>query len=182
MFIHYGHLLANELLDIFQVGKFLALAEGDGFTGKAGAARAANAVHVALRNVRQLIINHMAQLVNVNAAGGNIGGYEGADFTFLELLQGALAGVLAFIAVDGHSADAGFLQVFYHFVSTMLRAGEHKGIFDGFIFQHVHEQVALVVLIHEINLCSIVSAVEEGGVTSTFCGFVRMLAASCWIS
>ena len=60
----------------------------------AGARRAADAVDVALRLVRQLVIDHMGDAVDIDAAGGDVSGDQDPGAARLELVQGPLAGVL----------------------------------------------------------------------------------------
>ena len=66
---------------------------------------------VALRHVRQLEVDDVADRVDVDAARGDVGGDQGADLAGLELGQRAFALALALVAVDRGGVDAGLLQI-----------------------------------------------------------------------
>ena len=53
---------------------------------------------------------------------------------------------------------------------------------DARVAQQVHQQVALLLALHEVHRCSTVSAVVDCGATSTFAGSFRMPLLSAWIS
>jgi hypothetical protein len=66
---------------------------------------AANAVHIVFADVGNVVVHHMRQVVNVNAAGGNVGCHQGPDVAALEAGQRLGARRLAFVAVQGHGID-----------------------------------------------------------------------------
>ena len=70
---------ADQPLDIAQERRFLVIAERDRHAVGAGARGAADAVHVRSRDVRQIVIDHMADAVDVDAAGGDVGGDQDAQ-------------------------------------------------------------------------------------------------------
>src|SRR5579872_2095656 len=53
------HALAGRTLDVAQIGALVATAERNRDTRGAGTRRAADAVHIALRHIRQVVIDHM---------------------------------------------------------------------------------------------------------------------------
>lgn len=75
--------------------------EGDGAAAQSGPACATDPVHVGLGHVGQVQVEHVGELVDVNAAGGNISGNQHADIPLLESAQGILTGGLGLVAVDG---------------------------------------------------------------------------------
>src|ERR1051325_7778110 len=50
----------DQLLDVAQISPLLVIAEGDRGAVRAGTRGAADPVHVALRNVRQIVVDHVA--------------------------------------------------------------------------------------------------------------------------
>jgi hypothetical protein len=94
-------LLACDLFDLAQKMTLVIVAERNGNAFMACARRATDAVHIGFRYVGQFEIDDMRDLVDVNAACGNIGGHQNARTTVLEFRQGALARALALIAMDG---------------------------------------------------------------------------------
>src|SRR5690554_3879008 len=92
----------------------------------------------------QFVVDHKRQLVNINAAGSNVGGHQHAHFPAFELLQRLGTGVLAFVAVQGGSAQAVFVQVFGKAVGTMLGTGKDQYLLLGAGSNQVGQQGALV--------------------------------------
>ncbi len=80
-------LAAVQLFDPCQIFLFLRGAEADGSAVGTGTGRAANAVDVGLRHLGQVVVEHMRQLADVNAAGGDIGRHQHPGLTGLEILQ-----------------------------------------------------------------------------------------------
>src|SRR6185437_3683634 len=111
----------DQLFDVAQIGQFLAARDQrDRDALGAGARGAADAVDIGLRNVRKVEIDHMADAVDVDAAGGNVGGDQRADFAGAEGRQHALPVVLRLVAVDGVGGDAGPGEALHHLVGAVL--------------------------------------------------------------
>ena len=70
---------ADQLLDVAQEGALLRVAERDRDAVGAGARGAADAVHVALGHVRQVVVDDVGDAVDVDAAGGDVGRDQDAD-------------------------------------------------------------------------------------------------------
>ena len=67
----------------------------------AGAAGAADAVQVGLLVLGALVVDDVRDALDVDAAGGDVGGDEDVDLAVAERAQRLLAGALAEVAVDG---------------------------------------------------------------------------------
>src|SRR5690606_6899325 len=91
-----------------------------------GAAGAADAVYVVFRYVGQFVVYDVGQLVDVDAARGDVGGNQNADGVALEVFERFGAGALAFVAVDCGCTDAVFNQLFGEAICTVLGAGEYQ--------------------------------------------------------
>src|SRR5690606_29577269 len=100
--------------------------KGNRLATASGAAGTADAVHIVLSHVGQLEVHHMGQLVDIQAAGGDIGCHQHADAVALEIRQCLGASALALVAVNGGRRQAVLGQVFGQAVGTMLGAGEHQ--------------------------------------------------------
>ena len=81
----------------------------------------------------------MWQVFNVNAAGCNVGGHQGANVATLEASQGLGAGCLAFVAVQGHGLDAVFGEVIGHIVGAKFGAGEDQHLTPVVQIDDVHQ-------------------------------------------
>src|SRR5690606_13702786 len=57
--------VADESLDLLQVGLLAVVHEGDGDARRAGARRAANTVHVALGDVRHVVVDDVRDVIHV---------------------------------------------------------------------------------------------------------------------
>ncbi|CRM98815.1 hypothetical protein [Pseudomonas sp. 34 E 7] len=101
-------------------------------------------MYVVFIDVGQLEVDHVRQLVDVQAAGGDIGGDQDAYGTGLEVSQGLGACVLALVTVDGNGGEAMLVQVFGQAVGAVLGAGEHQHLFPRAVGDQVRQQRALV--------------------------------------
>ncbi len=102
---------ADQPLDVAQIAHLLGAGDQrDRDAVGAGARGAADAVDIGFRDVGQVEIDHMADAVDVDAAGGDVGGDQRADLAGAERRQHALAVVLRLVAVDGVGVDAGLGQ------------------------------------------------------------------------
>src|SRR6185312_13189631 len=146
-----GDLRAQQPLDVPQQAALSAGHQGDGFTGAAGTAGAADAVHVVLWDVRQLVVHHVRQHVDVQAAGGDVGGHQHAYAVLLEVRQRPGAGTLALVAVDGGGVYAVLAELFGQAVGTVLGTGEHQHLFPVAFGDELGEQQALAPLVHRVH-------------------------------
>src|SRR6185312_15112185 len=96
-----GDLGAQQALDVPQQAAFGACHQRDGFARAAGTTGTADTVHVIFRHVRQLVVHHVRQHVDVETAGRDVGGHQYAYPTGLEVSERTGAGTLALVAVDG---------------------------------------------------------------------------------
>src|SRR5665647_1620507 len=133
----------DQPFDIAQEGAFLVIAERDRHAIGAGARGAADAVDVAFRDVRQIVIEHVADAVDVDAAGGNVGGDQSAQLAVTEGGEHALALVLRLVAVDRLGAEAGLLQMADALVGAMLGAGKHQHAIGGLGLERLDQKVVL---------------------------------------
>ena len=101
-----GDGLAREALDVAQEAFLLVVAEGDGHAGGSGARGAADAMHIGLGFLGQVVVHHDADFLHINATRGDVGGDKHGHAALGKVAQGALAGTLAAIAVNGVGTDA----------------------------------------------------------------------------
>ena len=77
-------------------------------------------------NLRQIVIHDVRDAVDVNAAGGYVGGDQHAVIALLESGQGLVALALGAVAMDARGVDAFARQLFRQAVGSMLGAGENQ--------------------------------------------------------
>src|SRR5262249_25145857 len=99
---------SDQLFDIAQKGSLLGIAKRDCDPIGAGTAGAAYGMHVTFRNIRKIIIDDVAEALDVEAARRNIGGNQGAQLSRTEGREYTLALTLRFVAVDRLGREACF--------------------------------------------------------------------------
>jgi hypothetical protein len=93
-----GNFVAEVGLDLRERnGKFLA-GEADGIALSAGARRAADAMHVVRRILRQIVVEDVADVGNVQTARGDVRCNEHSQLAFVEIAQEFQAFVLRHVA------------------------------------------------------------------------------------
>ena len=121
-----GNGAADQALDGSKVRHLFTIAERDGGAGCAGSAGAADAVDVGFRLVGQVVVDDVGNAVDVDAAAGNVGGDQNGNFVVGKIGQSALAGVLAFVAVDRLGPDAARVQMPDDAIGAVLGSGEDQ--------------------------------------------------------
>ena len=139
-----GDFLLGHALNAFQQFFFVRSDQRDRLARTTGTASTADTVNVIFIDVWQLEVDHVWQLIDIQTASGDIGGYQNAYGTGLEIGQGFGPCVLALVTVDGHSAEAVFVQVFSQTVGTVLGTGEDQNLFPGACGNQVRQQGTLV--------------------------------------
>src|SRR3546814_4256833 len=71
-------------------------------------------------------VDHHRQVVDIQATRSDIGGHHHGGAAGLEIAQGAGAGTLGFVAVDGNRLDAGGLNLLAQPIGAVLGAAEHQ--------------------------------------------------------
>src|SRR5687768_13218771 len=111
MIIYHRHTQANQALDVAQVSPFFAVAEGIGNTGGSGTGGTSNAMHVAFRLVREIIVDNVRYAVNVDATRCNVGCNQHTASAGFEVLKGTLTSALRLVAVNGFGLNVGLIQI-----------------------------------------------------------------------
>src|SRR5690606_30529240 len=124
--LHFGDRLARRAFDRAQQVLLARGHEQDRLAAASGAAGAADAVHVGVGVVRNVVVQHMADALDIEAARGDVGRDEDVDATVLELLDKAFALGLYDITVDRGGGEAARLQLAREFLGAELGAREHE--------------------------------------------------------
>src|SRR3954451_9117624 len=98
--------------------------EADHDTGAAGARRTTGAVQVVLGAGRRVDLEDQADVVDVDAAGGDVGGDEDGQLALLERLEDPRPSTLGQAAVQRTGEHARLAQLLGHAVGTALGAHE----------------------------------------------------------
>jgi hypothetical protein len=89
------------------------------------AGRSTDAMYVGFRQVRYVEIRDVTDPVNINSAGGNIGGDKRLHLAFAEGCKYPLALALRFIAVNCLGGDASPVQSASNLIGTVFGAREN---------------------------------------------------------
>ena len=105
---------------------FVQADQADRLAAVAGTAGATDAVHIVFADVRDFVVHHVRQLVDVDAARGNVGRDQHPDVAAFEAGQGLRPRGLALVAVQCQRLDAVFGQMLGDIVGAEFCAGEHQ--------------------------------------------------------
>src|SRR5690606_15155758 len=132
-------MLAAAHLVAFRVGR-----QREGLAITAGAAGAADAVHVVFGLHGQVEVDGVADALHVDAARRHVGGHQDAQLAALQLGQRAGALALIHVAVQGGGGKALVGQAVGQVVGAALGGGEDNRLVQLGVAQHVVEQLHLV--------------------------------------
>ncbi len=105
-------------------------------------------MHVAFGVVRDVVVQHVADALHVQATGGHVGSHQDVQLAFLQHGDGALTLGLLHVAVDGGSGQATGLQLAGQFLGAGLGAGEDDHRVERLDFQDAGQRVQLVHAAH----------------------------------
>ena len=90
----------DQLFDVDQVFFLVGAEQRDRVTFRTGTSGTADAMHVILGRMRQLVVDHAGHFLDVEAARGDVGGDQQFDFTALELVESGQPLALRLVAMD----------------------------------------------------------------------------------
>src|SRR5688572_18251396 len=96
----------DEALDCGEQRPVLAADQGNCLARGTRAAGAADAVHVILGDVGQVVVHDVRQFLDVDPARRDVGRHQHLEFIALEALERPRACALALVAMDGVGVDA----------------------------------------------------------------------------
>ncbi|VVE50525.1 hypothetical protein PCE31107_04673 [Pandoraea cepalis] len=142
----------DETFDLREQLVFVHAHKRHGLAVCAGASGAADAVDIVLRHFRQVEVDHVGQLVDVDAARGNIGRNQHLQCAALEFGERARAGALTLVTVNGERRNAALRELLGEPVRAVLGAREHEHLEPVVLTHEVFEQLALTVAIDRVDL------------------------------
>ena len=122
MVVIYRDCLTNQPLDVPHRGMLGRIAEGERQTACAHPGRPANPVHIGLRFIRYVEVDHKSDTLDVDAARRDVGGDEHTSPPGPEILERTLTGALRFVSVDRGGLDAVPAEVVGQPVGAVFRA------------------------------------------------------------
>src|SRR5690554_3542816 len=146
--VNDGERTLCQSLNASQMATFGCIAEGNGDAAAARTRGAANAVNIAFRFVRQLIVDDMSNARNVNAARGDIGCHQHARLAIAEIVERALSCTLRLVAMDRLSDDARLFKLLADAIGTMFRPCKDDDAGKVGVVQKLCKKLALALSIH----------------------------------
>ncbi len=141
---HFGDRLARGLLDQPQQVLLTRRHEQDGLTAAPRPAGAADAVNVAFGVGGNVVIQHVADAVHVEAARGHIGGHGNVELAILEALDGALALGLGHVTVQCRGGESARLELFGQLGGHRLGTRENDHGVEALGFENARQCLHLV--------------------------------------
>ncbi len=135
--------MAEQRLDLAEERPLVDADEGDGVAGRSGPPRPADPVDVVLGDHRQLVVDDVRQLFDVEAARGNLGCNEDRCTAGLEVVERPDPLALALVAVDRGRGDAVAGELLGEAVRAVLGSGEDERLLDAAALHEVRQQLAL---------------------------------------
>ena len=133
---------------------FVQANQVDGLTISACTTRTSNAVNIVFADVRDFVVHHVRQIVNVDSASCNVGRHQSANIAALEAAQGLCAGCLALVAVQSHRLNAIFRQKLGNVIGAKLGAGENQHLTPVVFLNDVGQQGLFLATADRVNdLC-----------------------------
>ena len=148
---HDGNFLLGKAFNFHHEAFFVHADQADGVAFTARTACTADAVHVVFGDVRNFVVDDVGQLINVDAAGSNVGGYQGSQLAGLETRQGLRSCALALVAMQRHGGYAVLGQVLGHMVGAKFGACEHQHLAPVVLVDDVQQHFFFLGAAHRVN-------------------------------
>ena len=130
--------------------KILCGHDGKGIADALGSSRAADAVHIILRMMRHVEIDHVADLFDVDAARGDIGGDHHFIPAVAKSAEGAFPFALRAARVQHRHRVALLMQLARDAVGAVFRAAENQHLIVVGAPQQFFQQFLLLADVHRI--------------------------------
>jgi hypothetical protein len=109
-------------------------------------------VHVDFGFVGQIEVEDVRDVLDVDAAAGNVGCHEDEDLSISETFQGSCSCSLTLVSVNGVCRDADLLELLSQTVGAVLRSCEDDTARDHLAFNQVNEQLTLIGFLDKCNV------------------------------
>jgi len=125
---------------------FAWVTERDGMALAAIAPGSANAMHVGLGHIGQVVVKDMGNRLNINTARGNVGGDQNMHAAAPKGCQGTVALALVFVAMNRLGIDTLGPQRLLEPIGAMLGSGKDDCLIDRFGLKQAHQGLGLFAL------------------------------------
>ncbi len=146
-----GELNAQRTLNLADFVALLASAEGVGHPAGTGATGAANSVDEVFGNHRQVEVDDVRDAVDVDAAGGDVGGDQDAVFALLETGERAVALALRAVTVNAGCLHTDPGETLGELLDPVTGAGKHEER-SGLAAEHMVEEIHFPVMLDFVEM------------------------------
>ena len=183
--IHRLDRLARRAFDCAQHVAFARRDEQDRFALASRPPGAADPVDVGLGIVGDIVVDDVADALDVEPSRGDVGRDQNVDLARFEARHGAFAQRLWNVAVQWRGREAARLELLGEFHGRLFGAREHQHPVEGFRFEDARQRVELVYAAHDpVALADVgrgavlLLIVTSTGERRCFCAMRRIGAAS----
>ena len=144
----------DEALERTQMPLVFRRDKADGIADGVRATCPADSMHVILRVHGKIVIHHMRNAVDIDAAGGDVSGDEDAHCSRFEILQGAQALILRSVRMNCPRLDSAALESARNAIRPALCSGENEDGVEPRIGQQMKKKPRFQMRTHFVNkLC-----------------------------
>lgn len=151
MIFYYRDLLRDEFLDISEVCLLLGITEGECVPLSSCATRTTDAMDIGFRNIRDLVVDHVLERVDIDTTSRDIRSDEDASSSCLEVHESFLSRGLRLVPVDSLSRYTIFSEDLHDFIGSTFCPSKYKNGFDGLFLEKFEKKMWLISFIDEIN-------------------------------
>ena len=117
----------------------------------AGAASTANPVHIIFRRIRQVVIHHKWQLIDIQTSRSNIGCHQDIQFAFLEFGQRGDPLLLRLFAMNRIGGKTVTNQITREFFRAVTRVAEYDHLRDFLLAHQLRQYCAFTPQLHRMH-------------------------------
>jgi hypothetical protein len=139
--------------------------EGERGATASGAGGAPDPVDVALRLVREFVVDYLIDIVDVDAPTRDVGGNKDVNLPAVKVPQRPLPGVLTLVAVEVVSGDAVFPQMIGDVLRLVLRPGKDEGAKAPLLGEEHTESVPFWSRVTK-SMCCAISGVDPASLST----------------
>ena len=114
--------------------------QGERVTGALGASSAADTVDVGVGSIGHIVVDDVRDAVDIQAAGGDVGGDHNAEVSGLEAVQSLLTLSLSAVAVQAGDTEARVRDLPGNLVGAVFGAGEDEYRIGVDLFEQFQQQ------------------------------------------
>src|SRR6185312_7529512 len=141
----------ERLVDVRPLVHVVPVDEGDGDAGLARTPGAAHAVQIRVVVLGDRVVDHVRDVVDVDAASRDIRGDQDVFLAGLERRHGALALLLVEVTVHGGGVEAAVVQFFDELRRRTLGAGEDHGLAAALGLQDARDHLVFVERVRPVD-------------------------------